>query len=112
MIRKKLAIELALGPILYVNAFLITGLIRGKSRDKIWSEIKANFAYFMAVDLCVYAPFQYLNFYYVPPQFRMLYVEGIEIAYDLFFIYLLNRVRFWKRIHKERYRIFFDLWKH
>ena len=70
------------GPFLYVLFFSGAGALEGQSFREITQEIKEKFLTIFLLDLSVWPPAQFINFTFVPPQFRVIYVSGITLVWD------------------------------
>ncbi|CAG2162369.1 unnamed protein product [Oppiella nova] len=93
---KKLAAEMAMGPPLVSGLFLIVSKLKAMSFENSWNDLKTNFVlictqFVHQVEWLVYIPLQYLNFRYLPKQFRYLYVAIISLAYDAFLSYVIHK---------------------
>ncbi|KAG8192204.1 hypothetical protein JTE90_009965 [Oedothorax gibbosus] len=88
---KKIFLEMLIGPPIVFGFFMANGYLEGKSPKTSFEEFKKNFVVVCAADWLVYAPLQALNFFYVPVQFRFLYVCGLCLAYDVFLSYILHK---------------------
>ncbi len=44
--------------------------------------------YYGQFDWCIWPPTQYVNFVYVPTKYRVLYVNGITVIWDVFLSYM------------------------
>lgn len=101
-VRKKLLAEIVMGPPLVSSVFFVVGSLKGHSLPQSWEYLKSNFPVIcgvcilkrfiiftiliilniqIKVEWLVYIPLQWLNFSYVPAQFRYLYVATISIGY-------------------------------
>lgn len=90
-VRNKVGAEALSGPLLVSSVFFLVGTLRGHSLEASWNNMKANFTTICGVEWLVYLPLQYINFKYVPPRFRYLYVATISIGYDIFLSFILHR---------------------
>ncbi|ELT87101.1 hypothetical protein CAPTEDRAFT_150250 [Capitella teleta] len=64
------------------------GLMEGQSQEEIKSEIKCKFVPLIIADCCFWPPMQAINFRFVPPQFRVLYVACCTLFWDGFLSYM------------------------
>ncbi|RWS16953.1 mpv17-like protein 2 [Dinothrombium tinctorium] len=88
---KKLLVELCLSPAFFLESFIVIGLLEGKKFKQTLINFKDNFPLIFAVDCFIWIPLQAINFYFLPPQFRFLYVSSITLVYDIFFSFVLHR---------------------
>jgi len=91
MIRSKLLCECAATPAFAAYSFVAFGKLQGKSLVECGREFKEKIHYICIVDWCAYVPAQALNFYFLPPRFRFLFVCGLSVIYDMFLAWLLTR---------------------
>ncbi|XP_054156535.1 mpv17-like protein 2 [Oppia nitens] len=90
-IRNKLLCEAALSPPFAGSLFLVAGAASGQSWPEIKGQIRDNAGYICLVDYAIFLPLQYLNFRFVPPNQRLLFVAAVGIVYDMFLSFVLNR---------------------
>ena len=90
-IKKKLLCEFIAGPPFGFGAFSVIGFLEGKSFEESRVSFWNNLPLLLAGDWGFYVPLQTINFYFLPPQYRFLFVAGLTLIYDTFFSYLLHR---------------------
>ncbi|RWS24032.1 coiled-coil domain-containing protein 58-like protein [Leptotrombidium deliense] len=90
-IAKKIGCELMLSPLFFLEAFFIVGLFEGRTPKECIVNFKNNFPLVFAVDCCIWTPLQAVNFYFLPPKYRFLYVATITLLYDVFFSFVLHK---------------------
>jgi len=90
-IRNKLIAEFLIGVPLGFGSFLVVGFLEGKPAKENAKNFFNNIHLICLGDWGFYVPLQYFNFYYLPPQYRVLFVACITLVYDTFFSYLLHR---------------------
>uniref|UniRef100_A0A2R5L7N2 Putative conserved plasma membrane protein n=1 Tax=Ornithodoros turicata TaxID=34597 RepID=A0A2R5L7N2_9ACAR len=91
MVGKKLACEFALCPPLAFTLFVGNGLLSNKSFQQSVKEFKDNIYLFCIADWGCFVPAQAINFYYLPPRYRFLYVAMSTMIYDIFLSFILHR---------------------
>lgn len=91
-IGKKLMAESAMGPLLVSSVFLLFGQINEQKLEITFQRIRSNFGLICTAEWLVFIPIQWLNFAFVPPAYRYLYVATVSIGYDAFLSYVFHRV--------------------
>uniref|UniRef100_A0AC35FTN3 Uncharacterized protein n=1 Tax=Panagrolaimus sp. PS1159 TaxID=55785 RepID=A0AC35FTN3_9BILA len=81
---KKVAIDLSVSPVFTVTFIGGIAILEGHSIQKALNEYKNNFFKVLRLDLCVWPPSQLINFWFVPPRFRVLYVSMVILVYTCF----------------------------
>lgn len=87
-ITKVLYDQLVLSPIIIAQFFFTAGWLYGKANAESWQELKSKFITVYKIDWCVWPGAQFLNFYYVQPKYRVLYVNFVTVLYDIFLAYV------------------------
>lgn len=66
-------------------------LLEGRSLSHCWAEFKVKFPEIYLFDWFIWPPTQFINFRYVPEQYRVLYVNAITVGWDVFLSYIKHR---------------------
>lgn len=64
------------------------GYLERKPRDDIIAEIREKFLIIYSTDWMLWPPCQYVNFTYVKPKYRVMYVNVITVIYDIILSYI------------------------
>lgn len=91
-VASKVAIDQTIwNPIFGVMFFTYLGLTEGKTTDQIATKIKADLKTAVVGSWSVWIPAHTINFRFVPPAQRLLYINSIQIGYNVFLSFLGNR---------------------
>ncbi|CAM9797657.1 unnamed protein product [Phaeothamnion confervicola] len=71
--------------------FSYLGLTEGKSPNQIADKIKADLKTAVVGSWTVWIPAHTINFRFVPPSQRLLYINSIQIGYNVFLSFIGNK---------------------
>ncbi|XP_052774618.1 mpv17-like protein 2 [Mya arenaria] len=91
VVRKILADQLVAGPFFCSAFFMGMSLLEGKTVKQGFDEVKSNFITVYMIDWCVWPPAQFINFFFLPPQFRVVYVSTITLLWNCFLSWMKHR---------------------
>jgi len=88
----KVAIDQTMwNPIFGLMFFGYLNLVEGKSFDDYKNKIKADLKTAVMGSWAVWVPAHTINFAFVPPSQRLLYINTIQIGYNVFLSFLGNK---------------------
>jgi protein Mpv17 len=88
IIKKFLLDQIIAGPLIIVAFFVVLGLWNNNTSGKIFREITVKGLDIYKAEWCVWPVAQFINFYFLPPKFRMLYISIISLFFDVYFSYI------------------------
>jgi len=89
--KKILADQLIAAPFFAITFIYGAGLLEGNSLRSCWSEFKSKFPTIYLFDWFFWPPSQGINFLFVPSQYRVLYVNGLTVLWDVFLSYIKHK---------------------
>lgn len=89
--RKVLADQCIFGPICLSTFFIGMGVLEGKGSKEIAIDMKTLFLPTYLLEWVVWPAAQALNFYVVPPQMRVLYVNSVLLVWAVILSYIKHK---------------------
>lgn len=101
IVKKVLTDMLVAAPVFIYSLVVVVGMLDGQTYAEAWRELRSKFLLLYVVDCAVWPVAQTINFAFVPPPYRLLYINTIVLFWDIFFCYVkymdMERVPSWMR---------------
>lgn len=86
-LKKILADQIIAGPFFCSAFFFGMGLLEGRGMSGAVAEVKDKFLTVYLIDWCLWPPAQFINFRYLPVEYRVIYVACITLCWNVFLSY-------------------------
>lgn len=87
----KIFLDQVIGAPVYVAMiFIVLGFLEGKSYDEVLTEIKVKGWDVYVANLIVWPAAQFINFYFLPPQYRVLYINFVTLLFDVYLSFVTS----------------------
>lgn len=80
--------QFVMAPLCIVLFFYSAGWMYGQSNENCWNELKSKIAVILLADWAFWPATQFINFYYLHPKYRVLYVNFATMLYNVFLSYM------------------------
>uniref|UniRef100_A0A336N0E2 CSON011581 protein n=1 Tax=Culicoides sonorensis TaxID=179676 RepID=A0A336N0E2_CULSO len=78
-------------PIFIASYFYPACLMEGLTLDESHEEVQSKFFTVYKADWLIWPPCQFINFYFLPLRYRVLYINGITTLYNIFLCYIKHK---------------------
>lgn len=83
--------QIVASPLFIVSYFIPAGLLEGHSMQECNEELGRKFLTVYKVDWLIWPPCQFINFYFLPLRYRVLYINAITTLYNVFLCYIKHK---------------------
>lgn len=91
IVKKLLTDQLMVSPICISQFFYSASLLEGKSLAESTNVLKTKFLTVYITDWSVWPAAQFINFYFVPLPYRVLYINVMTMFYNCYLCYVKNQ---------------------
>lgn len=72
-------------PINILNMFIIIGILEKSCIQNVIKEVKEKSLKLYLAETVIWPPAQFINFYFVPLKYRLLFDNAISLGYDVYY---------------------------
>ncbi|KAB0795196.1 hypothetical protein PPYR_08279 [Photinus pyralis] len=83
--------QIVMSPVCIAVFIYGVSALEGKSLRSGTDELKEKFVDIYAFDWCIWPPTQFINFYYLPVKYQVLYINGVTMIYNVFLSYIKHK---------------------
>nr|CAI5862832.1 unnamed protein product [Callosobruchus analis] len=83
--------QVVMSPLCIAGFFYGMGLLERKRLQQSTEEMVNKFKEIYLIDWIVWPPTQFLNFYYLPVKYQVLYINSVTMLYNIFLSYIKHR---------------------
>ncbi|KAI8429023.1 hypothetical protein MSG28_007599 [Choristoneura fumiferana] len=87
-IKKIICDQTFASPATIIFFFYGMGLMEKKSPEQSTEELRQKFLYVYMGDCLFWPPVQFFNFYYLPTQYRVLYINAATLFFNIFLSFM------------------------
>ena len=91
IVKKLFTDQLIVSPICISQFFCSASLLEGKSLAESINVLKSKFLTVYITDWSVWPAAQFLNFYFIPLPYRVLYINVMTMFYNCYLCYVKNQ---------------------
>jgi len=91
VIKKILCDQIIFSPILIVACLLAACIMNGRERENMYKEVTHKGQELYIAEWLLWPPAQFINFYFLPTRYRVLYDNIISLFYDTYTSYVQNK---------------------
>jgi len=91
VIKKILCDQIIFSPILIVACLLAACIMNGREKENIFKEVTHKGQELYLAEWLLWPPAQFINFYFLPTRYRVLYDNIISLFYDVYTSYVQNK---------------------
>jgi hypothetical protein len=86
--RKVLLDQSVAGPVFITYFFFATGFLEGHTVQQSWQELRSKFLTVYLVDWLFWPAAQTINFFFLPPHLRVIYIGASALVYNSFLSFM------------------------
>ncbi|XP_077286733.1 mpv17-like protein 2 [Arctopsyche grandis] len=90
--RKIVVDQLIASPFCIILFFSGMGIMEGNTVKECGDELNEKFMTVYVADWCVWPPSQFINFYFIPGNYRVIYVNALTMLYNIFLSYVKHDI--------------------